>query len=109
MHADRVGSNPAISMNASSIELLFGISPESLLLDIAGPAEAFRLANLHRARLGLPPTFRLRFVSHTPQALTSVGLPLAELEPLPQTLGPRTWVVLVGQPSARIGEVTQPI
>ena len=29
------------------IDLLFVIAPHSLLLDIAGPAEAFRLANLH--------------------------------------------------------------
>lgn len=96
-------------MNAPPVELLFVISPESLLLDIAGPAEAFRLANLHRVRGGLEPCFRLRFASHTPQTLTSVGLPLADLEPLPQTLSPRTWVVLVGQPSARVNEVTQPV
>jgi hypothetical protein len=31
------------------IDILFVIAPHSLLLDIAGPAEAFRLANLHRA------------------------------------------------------------
>ena len=31
------------------IDVLFAIAPNSLLLDIAGPAEAFRLANLHRA------------------------------------------------------------
>ena len=34
---------------AAPIDLLFVIAPHSLLLDIAGPAEAFRLANLHRA------------------------------------------------------------
>jgi transcriptional regulator GlxA family with amidase domain len=43
------------------LDLLFVIAPHSLLLDIAGPAEAFRLANLHRERRGLPPRFRLRF------------------------------------------------
>src|SRR4029079_17866884 len=71
------------SMNAPAalIDLLFVIAPHSLLLDIAGPAEAFRLANLHRARRGLPPRFHLRFTSHAPKALTSVGLPLASLQP----------------------------
>src|SRR5882724_7416840 len=46
---------------ADPIDVLFVISPHSLLLDIAGPAEAFRLANLNRVLLGLPPRFRLRF------------------------------------------------
>jgi len=91
------------------IDVLFVIAPHSLLLDIAGPAEAFRLANLHRVRRGQEPRFRLRYVSHSPQALTSVGLPLAELEQLPQTLNSPTWVVLVGQPSARVSEVTPAI
>jgi len=94
---------------AALIDLLFVITPHSLLLDIAGPAEAFRLANLHRARRGLPPRFHLRFTSHAPKALTSVGLPLADLEPLPQSLSAPTWVVLVGQPSARVNEVTPAI
>jgi len=38
-----------------------GMMPHSLLLDIAGPSEAFRLANLNRELAGLPPRFRLRF------------------------------------------------
>ena len=46
---------------AHLIDLLFVIAPHSLLLDIAGPAEAFRLANLHRDARGQPPRFRLRF------------------------------------------------
>ena len=98
-------------MNAQSslIDALFVIAPHSLLLDIAGPAEAFRLANLHRARRGLPPRFHLRFASHAPKTLTSVGLPLADLEPLPKLLSATTWVVLVGQPSARVNEVTPAI
>jgi transcriptional regulator GlxA family with amidase domain len=98
-------------MNAPSslIDILFVIAPHSLLLDIAGPAEAFRLANLHRARRGQPPRFHLRFTSHAPKALTSVGLPLADLEPFPQSLTSPTWVVLVGQPSARVNELTPAI
>ncbi len=84
----------------SSIDALFVIAPQSLLLDIAGPAEAFRLANLHRAARGLPPKFRLRFAGTAATTVTSVGLPLARLEPLPKTLQAPTWVVVVGQPTA---------
>jgi transcriptional regulator GlxA family with amidase domain len=91
------------------IDLLFVITPHSLLLDVAGPAEAFRLANLHRTRRGLEPCFHLRFTSHAPKTVTSVGLQLADLEPLPQSLSSPTWVVLAGQPSARVKEVTPAI
>ena len=68
------------------IDLLFVIAPHSLLLDIAGTAEAFRLANLHRERRGLPPRFRLRFSGPVATVPTSVGLGLFDLEPLPAEL-----------------------
>lgn len=91
------------------VDLLFVIAPHSLLLDIAGPAEAFRLANLHRELHGQPPRFRLRFAGPEPVAPTSVGLDLARLEPLPERLLSPTWVVLVGQPTARLEPVTPAI
>jgi transcriptional regulator GlxA family with amidase domain len=90
----------------SPIELLFVIAPHSLLLDIAGPAEAFRLANLRLAERKQPPHFKLRFAGAEPDAITSVGLPLAELEPLPKSIGASTWVVVVGQPSAHAGQLS---
>jgi transcriptional regulator GlxA family with amidase domain len=88
------------------IDVLFVVAPHSLLLDIAGPAEAFRLANLNRADLNLPPRFRLRFAGPHPTAPTSVGLALGDLEPLPSRLNVPTWVLLVGQPSAHVGQAT---
>jgi transcriptional regulator GlxA family with amidase domain len=88
------------------IDLLFVIAPHSLLLDIAGPAEAFRLANLHRGARGLPARFRLRFAGPASSVSTSVGLGLSELEPLPPRLAAPTWVVLVGQPAAHVDRVT---
>jgi transcriptional regulator GlxA family with amidase domain len=88
------------------IDLLFIIAPHSLLLDIAGSAEAFRLANLHRELRGMPPRFRLRFAGPVVTSPTSVGLAIAELEPLPQRLNTPTWVVLVGQPAVHVSKVT---
>lgn len=91
---------------AQLIDVLFVIVPRSLLLDIAGPAEAFRLANQHRVLRGLPPRFRLRFAGPDDGQETSVGLSIAGLEPLPRELPAPTWVVVVGQPTEHLGDVT---
>ncbi|MEP6779113.1 MAG: helix-turn-helix domain-containing protein, partial [Gemmatimonadaceae bacterium] len=91
---------------AHLIDVLFVILPHSLLLDIAGPAEAFRLANQHRGNRGLPPRFRLRFAAPNATQETSVGLSIAGLEPLPQQLGANTWVVVVGQPTEHLDDAT---
>ena len=94
------------SARNASIDLLFVIAPHSLLLDIAGPAEAFRLANMRCGELGQPPRFRLRFAAAESTAITSVGLSLARLEPLPRELNSPTWVVVVGQPMAQMNRLT---
>ncbi len=91
---------------ARPIDVLFVILPHSLLLDIAGPAEAFRLANQHRGNHGLPPRFRLRFAAPAGRQETSVGLTIAGLEPLPDAFSATTWVVVVGQPTEHLGHVT---
>jgi transcriptional regulator GlxA family with amidase domain len=81
------------------IDVLFVLLPQTLLMDLAGPAEALRLANQRRARRGQTPLFRLRFVGPRPQCTSSVGAVLTQIEPLPRTLPPACWVVLLGQPS----------
>src|SRR5215470_16686277 len=91
---------------AHPIDVLFVIVPHSLLLDIAGPAEAFRLANQHRGLRGLSPRFHLRFAAPHETQETSVGLAIAGLEPLPQELRTTTWVVVVGQPTEHLSNVT---
>ncbi len=91
------------------IDVLFVVVPHSLLLDIAGPAEAFRLANQHREARGLPARFRLRFAGPMPTLPTSVGLSLVDLIPLPQRLSAPTWVVLVGQPTVHTRQITPAI
>lgn len=83
------------------IDVFFLVLPETLLLDLAGPAEAFRLANLHRQAHGQPPAFRLRYVGAEPQAVTSIGIQVAGLEPLPAELPEGAWIVLMGRPGLR--------
>ncbi|WP_342618059.1 helix-turn-helix domain-containing protein [Rhodoferax sp. GW822-FHT02A01] len=83
---------------AQAREVVFLLLPESLILDWAGPAEALRIANDILLAQGQAEPFRLRYVSPLPQTMSSVGVAIAGLEPLPATLPLPTWVVVVGQP-----------
>lgn len=83
------------------IDVLFLVLPETLLLDLVGPAEAFRLANQQLQARGKPPAFALRYISAQPEATTSIGLQLARLDPLPADLPPGAWVVLLGRPGLK--------
>lgn len=80
------------------IDVLFLVLPDSLLLDLAGPAEAFRLANQQLRRSGHAAAFRMRFIGPLAEVDSSVGLALARIEPLPAALPPHCWVVLLGRP-----------
>jgi transcriptional regulator GlxA family with amidase domain len=84
------------------IEVLFVLLPDSLALDWAGPAEALRMANQVLQAQGQPARFVLRFVGPVTETVSSVGLKLVGLAPLPDTLPEPSWVVLVGQPGATV-------
>lgn len=90
------------------IQVLFALLPGSLVLDWAGPAEALRMANQALLAHGQPPRFQLHFVSPEPASISSVGLTLAGLFPLPATLPPNCWVVLVGLPGGEISVASAP-
>lgn len=84
------------------IDVLFVMLPNSLLLDLAGPAEAFRIAN-QSANQSPKPRFRLRFVGPEAQSVSSVGAILSNLEPLPLAFDPQAqanWIVLLGRPGS---------
>ena len=80
------------------IHVVFALLPGSLLLDWAGPAEALRIANQMLAARGQPPAFVLHFASPTRESMTSVGVAVTGLEPLPDPVPDPAWVVLVGLP-----------
>jgi len=91
------------------IRVAFVLLPHSLALDWAGPAEALRIANQVLRSQGQPERFALEFVGPDPQTMSSVGLQLAGLAPLPIPPNQRgtadarpLWVVLVGQPGQTI-------
>jgi len=82
------------------IDVLFLVLPDSLLLDLAGPAEAFRLANQQLSHTRKPPAFRMRYAGPLAEVESSVGLSLSKIEPLPATLPPRCWIVVLGRPGS---------
>jgi transcriptional regulator GlxA family with amidase domain len=72
-------------------EVLFAMLPDVVLLDVAGAAEAFRIANRE-----VPDSYQMKFVAPVPALSTSVGLDLHELPPLPATIRSGTIVVVTG-------------
>ncbi len=70
----------------AAIEVLFVLLPDTLILDWAGPAEAFRIANQSLLRQGKPAAFKLRFVGPQSETYSSVGAQIAQVEPLPTLL-----------------------
>lgn len=87
------------------LPIWFLVLPGTLLLDIAGPAEAFRLANQQRARRGAPPLFELHYTGPETASMSSVGLGLANLEPLPEVLPASSWLFLLGRPGEAVDVV----
>lgn len=68
------------------------VPPRLLLLDIAGPLEVLRQAN----RVQDSVRFEVRYIGPTSSLQTSIGITLAAIEPLPQELPARSWIVLAG-------------
>lgn len=71
--------------------VLFAILPEVVLLDVAGAAEAFRMAGQF-----VPGSYELQFVGPNPSARSAVGLQLHQLQPLPASVPDGSIVVITG-------------
>jgi transcriptional regulator GlxA family with amidase domain len=71
--------------------VLFAILPEVVLLDVAGAADAFRIAEREA-----PGNYQLRFVSTQPTVRAAVGLHLDKLEPLPEHVADHSVIVVTG-------------
>ena len=78
-------------------EVMFVLLPDVVLLDVAGPADAFR-----NAARRIPGSYRLRFVGPHAAVAAAVGLTLSGLEPLPDRLAPGTILVLTGVSGAAV-------
>ncbi|MCX8999385.1 helix-turn-helix domain-containing protein [Rhizobiaceae bacterium BDR2-2] len=84
------------------------VPPCVLLLDVAGPVEVLRKANLEQDRV----RFAVRYIGPSSTAGSSIGLAIAGIEPLPERLPDGAIVVvsgstetpLGGDPAARAGD-----
>ena len=72
-------------------DVYFVVLPQLVLLDLAGPAEAFRIANRK-----LPDSYRLHFIAPARSMQAAIGLQLSSLDPLPAKLTEDSIVVLTG-------------
>jgi transcriptional regulator GlxA family with amidase domain len=73
-----------------SIDVWFVLPPDLVLLDFAGPAEAFRIA---AARGG---GFRVRVAAAQAVATTSIGVTVGQVEPLPAVLRREDLLIVCG-------------
>ena len=74
------------------IKMFVLLPPDTLLLDVAGPMEVFRRANLEQAEV----RFDYCYISTECDLLTSVGLTVSGLQPLPAQLPSDAWIVISG-------------
>jgi transcriptional regulator GlxA family with amidase domain len=73
--------------------------PRALLLDVAGPIEALRKANLEQAEV----KFEVAYVGASSQVHSSVGLRMEGIAPLPADVPDGAWVIVPGAADEPLG------
>ena len=68
------------------------VPPRTLLLDVAGPIEVLRRANIEQQAV----RFDVHYVGPRATLRTSVGLKVADIEPLPRALPPDALIIVPG-------------
>ncbi|MDY6944606.1 MAG: helix-turn-helix domain-containing protein [Pseudomonadota bacterium] len=84
--------------------VLFALLPEVVLLDVAGAAEAFRMASQL-----VPDSYDLQFVGTSSALRSCVGLQLHELQRLPAEVPDHCIVVITGVSSISLDLQSQPV
>jgi transcriptional regulator GlxA family with amidase domain len=74
------------------VTVYFVLLPGTLLIDLAGPADAVRLANRYQRSV----RFVSKFIGPAPSVSTSVGITLADIGPLPDALPADAMIVVCG-------------
>ena len=86
-----------MSRGGGTTDVVFVLPTNLVLLDLAGPADAFR-----NAAQRVPGSYRLRFAAAEREVRAAGGLTLGALEPLPAQLAPGTLLALVGVAGAGV-------
>ncbi|MDB5654890.1 MAG: AraC family transcriptional regulator protein [Tardiphaga sp.] len=86
---------------AAIVAVFVVVPPRVLLLDIAGPIEVLRKANLdqHEVR------FTVAYVGPAVQSGSSIGLGITGIQPLPARLPDGAWVLLPGSADLPLGTI----
>lgn len=87
-------------MTRRSTRVHFIVLPQVYLLDLAGIADALRNANRVAGRT----VFELRYHGVSPSVVTSLGLPMTALEPLPEALDDGALVIVAGTTNDRTND-----
>src|SRR5260370_14170397 len=72
------------------IQVFVVLPPRLTLLDIAGPLEVLRRANREQNNV----RFDVRYIGASRSVLTSIGIPVTSIEPLPARLPARAMIIL---------------
>ena len=81
-----------IKAESRTIDVWVVLPERVLLLDIAGPMEVLRRANVEQSAL----QFRIHYVGSSARAMSSVGIPLADIAPLPDVLPADAMIIVPG-------------
>jgi transcriptional regulator GlxA family with amidase domain len=90
--------------NGIEVPVIVVVPARVLLLDLAGPIEVLRKANLEQDEV----RFSVAFVATDSTSGSSIGLKLTGLEPLPAALPPGAIVVLPGSTEMPLGAAAAP-
>ena len=91
--------------NSRRIDVYVVLPPRTLLLDVAGPIEVLRRANLIQDMV----RFHVRYVAPTRTLRTSIGLDVSGIEPLPRQIAKNAMVVIGGNADTLLdGSIAQP-
>ena len=82
------------------IPVFMVVPPRALLLDVAGPMEALRKANMEQATV----RFTVAFIGPAETTISSIGLDVTGIAPLPETLPENALVVVSGAADDPLGE-----
>lgn len=81
------------------VEMIVVVPPRILLLDLAGPVEVLRKANLEQDSVH----FTARYVGPASTSSTSVGIDLTGIAPLPETLPDNAMILVPGNAAQPLG------